>query len=381
MTLDPRKCPNLGLAYGLLDTAKTDLPGTCARLAEAFSGLVQGLRQRHKHPVRVAVYGASESGRAAWSFLRACEGVEVAGFLDAYSLSDDFAGLPCVPPAQAVVLSPLDAIVVAVAPRHLPAVLAALAGQEAEVVSMYAPSDTPEDAPQAQATPHADAGQRFAVHEHSRRLREHLKQERDARLEPNERPAEYAFVFNWLGKLYPDSILDVGAGSTSLPHLMHLCGFDVTAIDFDPLANRHYYLEKADITTDDLGRRFHAITCISTLEHVARHQEAMANMFRHLLPGGVLLLTVPFHETRYVANIHALAGTSRPCGMGITQIFSWSEVDAWRADSGWELVDEELYAHFTGELFTLGKEFYPMRRLARGEGKADLACLALRRPA
>ena len=379
MILNPNNCPNLGIGYGALDTAKTDLPGTCARLAEAFNTLAQELRQRHKRPVRVAVYGASESGRVAWGFLRAAEGIEVTGFLDAHSLSDDIAGLPCVAPAQAHELSALDAIVVAVAPRHLPEVLATLAEHDtgAEVISIYQPEATA----QAQTSPHGDAAQRFAAHEHSRRLREHLKQERDTRLEPNERPAEYAFVFNWLTKLYPDNILDVGAGSTSLPHLMQLCGFSVTAIDLDPLANRHFYLEKANIAQDDLGRRFNAITCISTLEHIERHVEAMANMFRHQHPGGALLLTVPFHETRYVANIHAQAGTNRPCDMGITQIFSRREVDAWLAAHDWELAGEELYAHFTGELFTLGEEFYPMRRLERGAGKVDLACLALRRRA
>lgn len=368
---------SLGLEYGLLERAQEDLCQVSVRLGQAFSAYARALQDRRRGEVRIALYGASKSGRAALGFLRACPGVTVVGFVDEYSISDDIAGLPCVSLARAQELYPVDAFVVAVAPRHLPGVIPGLAalGAGVEICSMYATArQTPPDLQE-----HEDAPQRFASHEYSSRLREFLRQERGTPRSKNERPGEYAFIFNWLARLYPDSILDVGAGSTSLPHLMHLCGFDVTAIDLDPLANRHYYLEQADIVTDDLGRKFQTITCVSTLEHIPLHDQAVANMHRHLLSGGVLLLTVPFHETQYVPNIHDHAGTSRPCSTGVTRVFSRREVDAWLAQCDWELVGEELYAHFSGPLFTLGEEFYPMRRVNRGEAKADLACLALRK--
>ena len=46
----------------------------------------------------------------------------------------------------------------------------------------------------------------------------------------NERPVEYGFVFKKLAEIYPRSILDVGTGTTALPHLMRNCGSLVTAV-------------------------------------------------------------------------------------------------------------------------------------------------------
>lgn len=377
--MDNTRCTDLGLEYGLLDRAGGALPETFAILDAAFSGFAREQAARLGRAARVAVYGASESGRAAAALLRGKPQIALAGFVDGYSLSDDFERLPCLPPDRLPELGSLDAVLVAVAPRHL-GEIRALLGKHAPGVavwSMYRPQE--QAAPLAPA--HADAQERFAVHEHSRRLREYLRQEREKLPPVNERPVELAFIFNQLARLYPKTLLDVGAGGTTLPNLLQHCGFEVTAVDLDPLANRHFYLEQADIVTDDLGRSFDVITCISTLEHIPDHAAAMANMFRHLRPGGALLLTVPYHEERYVPNSHALPGTTRPSAMGVTQIFSRRELDGWIAASGWELAGEEFYAHYTGELFTLGEEFYPARRVLPGQGKADLACLALRRPA
>lgn len=47
----------------------------------------------------------------------------------------------------------------------------------------------------------------------------------------NERPIEYRFVFHHLSRLHPTNVLDVGTGTTGLPHLIKNCGFLVTAID------------------------------------------------------------------------------------------------------------------------------------------------------
>ena len=69
----------------------------------------------------------------------------------------------------------------------------------------------------------------------------------------NERPIEFSFVFKYLTRFYPKTILDVGTGLTSLPHLMRSCGFMVTAIDnvrdYWPkgMVNRHYYIKIFEI--------------------------------------------------------------------------------------------------------------------------------------
>ena len=47
----------------------------------------------------------------------------------------------------------------------------------------------------------------------------------------NERPIEYRFVFDVATRVAPTTVLDVGTGKTSLPHLLWICGYEVTAID------------------------------------------------------------------------------------------------------------------------------------------------------
>ena len=78
----------------------------------------------------------------------------------------------------------------------------------------------------------------------------------------NERPIEFGFVFRKLGEIYPRNILDVGTGTTALPHLVRNCGFLVTATDnvhdYWPsgMLNRHYHVVDDDITNSHLKDTF-----------------------------------------------------------------------------------------------------------------------------
>jgi hypothetical protein len=47
----------------------------------------------------------------------------------------------------------------------------------------------------------------------------------------NERPIEYGFAFDWLNRLQPKTVLDVGTGDAAFPALARTCGFVVSAID------------------------------------------------------------------------------------------------------------------------------------------------------
>lgn len=47
----------------------------------------------------------------------------------------------------------------------------------------------------------------------------------------NERPVELSFVFRAVAEIYPKTILDVGIGTTALPHMLANCGCVVTASD------------------------------------------------------------------------------------------------------------------------------------------------------
>jgi len=37
----------------------------------------------------------------------------------------------------------------------------------------------------------------------------------------NERPVEFGFVFRKLAQIYPRKVLDIGTGTTALPHFRH----------------------------------------------------------------------------------------------------------------------------------------------------------------
>ncbi|CAB5159687.1 hypothetical protein D3OALGA1CA_4965 [Olavius algarvensis associated proteobacterium Delta 3] len=82
----------------------------------------------------------------------------------------------------------------------------------------------------------------------------------------NERPVEYAFVLKKIGEIYPLTILDVGTGTTALPHLMRNCGCLVTATDNkrdywpNGMHNRHYHVIDDDITATRLSDTFDFIT-------------------------------------------------------------------------------------------------------------------------
>lgn len=146
------------------------------------------------------------------------------------------------------------------------------------------------------------------------RRRCRLEFEAQSFLRFNERPVEYAFLFRKLAELYPLRVLDVGTGMTALPHLISNCGPLVTATDnvrdYWPewTTNRHYHVLDDDITETRLKDRFDLVCCISTLEHIKTPEAAVRNMFRLLNPGGSLILTFPYTEGRYVANVYDLPG-------------------------------------------------------------------------
>jgi len=201
----------------------------------------------------------------------------------------------------------------------------------------------------------------------------------------NERPVELRFVFEHLTRTCPDTVLDVGPGKSSLPHLMSICGYNVTAVDnIDDywragVFNRHFLVEKDDIRSPRLTGPFDFITCVSVLEHIADHERAVASMLSLLDPGGSLVLTFPYCETRYVENVYALP----EAGYGahfpyICQVFSRAEVDGWLAANHCEIADMEFWRFFTGELWTFGGRVCPPVETT-ADGLHQHCCLLLRK--
>jgi SAM-dependent methyltransferase len=200
----------------------------------------------------------------------------------------------------------------------------------------------------------------------------------------NERPIEYRFVFDVATRVAPDSVLDVGTGKTSLPHLLWICGYEVVAIDnvtdywSDGLINRHFEVRDVDITAPRMDRRFDLVTCISTVEHIPNHEDAVAAMAGLLNPGGHLVLTVPYNEREYHPNAYDLPGSSYgQANPYVTQIYSRAEVDRWLARSGCELAEQQYWEVFTGDLWTVGEHVYPFREVGVDD-RHHLSCLLLR---
>ena len=125
----------------------------------------------------------------------------------------------------------------------------------------------------------------------------------------NERPVEFAFAFRCMAEYYPASLLDVGTGTTAFPHLVANCGIRAIAIDKVTgywkflMANRHYPVRRDDITHPAVKEKFPMITCISVLEHIPAHREAVKGMFSLLSDDGHIVLSFPYNEKNYLADV------------------------------------------------------------------------------
>ena len=131
----------------------------------------------------------------------------------------------------------------------------------------------------------------------------------------NERPIELAFLFQALSEMRPARVLDVGPGTSPLPAVLHGCGCHVTAIDnisdywSGGMFNRYWHVIDEDIRSPSgLRADFDFISCISVIEHIHDAAAAFGSMIAVLKPGGHLVLTMPYNETKYVEDVYKLPG-------------------------------------------------------------------------
>lgn len=201
----------------------------------------------------------------------------------------------------------------------------------------------------------------------------------------NERPVEFSFVFRKIGGVYPRTILDVGTGTTSLPHMMRNCGCLVTASDnvsdYWPsgMTNRHYHIVDDDITATRLSGPYDLITCVSVLEHIKKPDVAVRNMFSLLGSKGHLILTFPYSEKSYVRNVYELPGSSYGKGLPyITQSFSRNELEQWVEENDATILDQEYWQFWKGDHWTVGEQVIPPNRVTRDD-KHQLTCILLQK--
>lgn len=201
----------------------------------------------------------------------------------------------------------------------------------------------------------------------------------------NERPVEFRFVFQKIGEIYPRTVLDVGTGTTALPHLMRNCGCLVTAVDnvrdYWPsgMLNRHYHVIDDDITETRLTGDFDLITCVSVLEHIQKPDAAIRNMFSLLKPQGHLILTFPYNENSYIKNVYDLPGSSYGQDAPyITQSYSRSDIERWQEENRASVVDQEYWQYWKGDHWTVGEQVIPPQRVG-AEEKHQLSCVLLKK--
>lgn len=203
----------------------------------------------------------------------------------------------------------------------------------------------------------------------------------------NERSVEYSFVFRHLARTYPRKVLDVGTGISALPNLMQYCGCIVTAIDnvkgywSHGMVNRHYHIINDDITDPRINEKFDLITCISVLEHIQEPTAAMRNMLRFLNPDGHLVVTFPYTENSYAANVYELAGSSYGQNFNyICQSFSRKELSIWVQVNHAEIIEQEYWQFWDGDYWTLGHQLIPPRKVAV-QDKHQMSCVLIRKKA
>lgn len=201
----------------------------------------------------------------------------------------------------------------------------------------------------------------------------------------NERPIEYGFVFRMLGELYPRTVLDVGTGTTALPHLLRHCGCIVTATDnvrdyWDAgMVNRHWHVIDDDINATRLSPGFDLVTCVSVLEHIQTPDAAVRNLLSLAAPGGHLLMTFPYTEKSYVKNVYDLPGSSYGKDAAYeTQSYSRVELDRWLTENDATIVKQEYWRFWDGDYWTVGRQELPPKSVSVAD-KHQLTCVLIRR--
>ncbi len=62
----------------------------------------------------------------------------------------------------------------------------------------------------------------------------------------------------------------------------------------------------------------------------------------------------------------------------ITQVYSRQEINNWLSDTSFEIIDQEYYKVFTGEMWTMGDRVTPCKKASSSE-LHHLTCLLLQK--
>ena len=112
---------------------------------------------------------------------------------------------------------------------------------------------------------------------------------------------------------------------------------------------------------------------------IKKPDDAIRNLFSLLKPNGYLILTFPYNEGEYVQNVYELQESSY--GQKVpytTQSYSRKELDKWLKDNNGNIVDQEYWQFWEGDIWTVGKQVIPPKKVAAND-KHQLSCILIRK--
>lgn len=197
-----------------------------------------------------------------------------------------------------------------------------------------------------------------------------------------ERVVECQFALRCLVHSPGRMVLDIGQGPCpAFWYLLNTIGYEclgtdaarrgtIGLVEGSPREQRHLFRIDDIVRTRLEAHSFDAVTCISTLEHIAEYEQAVRNMKALLTAGGVLIVTIPYSDDRYLPNV--FDPPSHPPGThGYTQSFSREIVEAWGA-----AVEKVYWKCWTGCFWRQGERLrYP---IVTDPTSADLVGICLR---
>jgi hypothetical protein len=132
-----------------------------------------------------------------------------------------------------------------------------------------------------------------------------------------ERLVEYPWVYARLPK--SGRILDIGSSGSYFTHSLASLGYDVYALDKKIVKPTHPDIKivKKYIEEYETDIRFDAITCISTLEHIAidsDYKECVNKLMTLLKPNGSLFITVPCGKPKMLPGYKVFSIDDMPLG-------------------------------------------------------------------
>lgn len=184
----------------------------------------------------------------------------------------------------------------------------------------------------------------------------------------SEREIEYAFLFNHLHLSPGYRCLDVGAGRSGLALVLAHCGYSVTAIDIQP---EHPWVTEGDVTQLPFNdNNFDAVIAISSIEHIPDSDRAIEEILRVLVPGGLVILSFPYHPTQYVKDVY------KDRNVYICSIFNDDTLQRWFANKA-EMVAVDYWRQYSGVLFIEGTKSRRAYRVSKDEAQG--ICIASRK--